>query len=163
MRDFVRRRDSWAGLLLLVVGLGAVLEGQSLSIGSLTDMGPGYFPTVLGVILACVGLAIAATASTVETAETASAEVVIALHDRIDPPDWRGIAAIVAGVVAFLVLGRYAGLIPATFACILVSALGDRVMSLRAALLLATIMTAVAVGLFHYGLQVQFPLLGMSR
>lgn len=161
MRDLVRRRDAWAGMLLLVVGLAVVLESRSLSVGSLTEMGPGYFPMVLGAILACIGLAVAATASAAEAASGAAST--LALHDRIMPPDWRGICAIVTGVVAFLVLGRYAGLIPATFACVLISALGDRVMSLRAALTLAVVMTAVAVGLFHYALQVQFPLLGPSR
>ena len=158
MRPLRRRRDVWAGLLLLVLGLATVGESRSLDIGTLTRMGPGYFPTVLGAVLALLGLAIALSAAPAGRAPLPGAEP--APHEEVPPPDWRGIGAIVLGIVAFLVLGRYAGLVPATFACVLLSAGGDRLMTPGAALVLAAAMTAVAVGLFHYALQVPFPLFG---
>lgn len=49
-------RDFWAGTLYILFGLGAVLIARSYPFGSATRMGPGYFPTVLGVILALLGL-----------------------------------------------------------------------------------------------------------
>jgi len=73
-------------------------------------------------------------------------------------PDWRGCGAIVIGVLSFIILGEYFGLGPATFVCVLISALGDRTMTLLGAFVLALAMTAVAAGLFVYLLQVQFPI-----
>ena len=58
MSAAMQRRDLYAGVLLILVGLGAVIEGRNHSIGSLTHMGAGYFPIVLGVILAGLGAVI---------------------------------------------------------------------------------------------------------
>ncbi|MEJ0045599.1 MAG: hypothetical protein WDN04_05275 [Rhodospirillales bacterium] len=41
-------------------------------------------------------------------------------------PEWRGWICIVASVLAFVVLGKYGGLLPATFAIVFIAALGDR-------------------------------------
>ncbi len=57
-----------------------------------------------------------------------------------------------------IVIGKWGGLVPATFAMILVAALGDRKNSVRSAFFLALGVTAAAVAIFHYGLQLQFPL-----
>ena len=47
-----RGRDYLGGVLMIALGLGAALEGSTYSIGSLSRMGPGFFPVALGVILA---------------------------------------------------------------------------------------------------------------
>jgi hypothetical protein len=73
-------------------------------------------------------------------------------------PDIRGAACIVCGVLAFLILGAYAGLVPATVGCVFVAALGDRSMSVRGAIVLSVGITVFTVALFVYGLNVQFPL-----
>jgi hypothetical protein len=49
-------KDFWAGTLYIVFGAGAVLIARSYPFGSATRMGPSYFPTILGVILALLGL-----------------------------------------------------------------------------------------------------------
>ena len=48
---------------MLLLGLGAILQGRNYSIGTLSRMGPGFFPVALGVILALAGVAIAISAS----------------------------------------------------------------------------------------------------
>jgi hypothetical protein len=57
-----------------------------------------------------------------------------------------------------VVLGQYGGLLPATFAVVFISALGDRQNTVKGAFLLSIVMCAVCVAVFWYGLQVQFPL-----
>jgi hypothetical protein len=53
-RDY---RDIVGGLLLVVLGLGfSWYAAEHYDLGSLRRMGPGMFPTVLGVALACLGL-----------------------------------------------------------------------------------------------------------
>ena len=79
-------------------------------------------------------------------------------HDEFGGAEWRGWGCIVLGVVSFLVLGTYGGLVPATFACVFISALGDRGGSVRESLGLACVVTIVGVILFYYLLKVQLPL-----
>ncbi|MBY5905457.1 tripartite tricarboxylate transporter TctB family protein [Rhizobium leguminosarum] len=56
MMKITNPKDFWAGTLYILFGLGAVLTARSYPFGSATRMGPGYFPTILGVILALLGL-----------------------------------------------------------------------------------------------------------
>jgi hypothetical protein len=116
-------------------------------------MEAGYFPVMLGVLLIALGLLIAGMAIRHRSAAPSVAAETFAL------PDWRGCSAIVGGVLCFIIIGAYFGLAPGTFLCVFISALGDRTATLRGAFTLAAIMTAIAVGLFAYALQVQFPIL----
>ena len=50
-------------------------------------------------------------------------------------------------------------MIPGTFACVFVSALGDRESTWLGSIILATVVTVFGVGLFSYFLQVPMPIL----
>src|SRR5712671_6251344 len=117
LRALVHKRDFYAGTLLIVLGCGAILEARENSVGTLMHMGPGFFPTALGVILLFLGVLIAGMS-------------LGSLHepDHILPenPQWWGWTCIIAGPVAFMILGEYGGMAPATFACVFISALGDK-------------------------------------
>jgi hypothetical protein len=73
-------------------------------------------------------------------------------------PEWRGWFCICASIVAFVVLGNYGGLLPASFATVFIAALGDRKNSLAAALALAAAMTLVCFVVFWWLLRLQLPL-----
>ncbi len=73
-------------------------------------------------------------------------------------PDLRGCACIILGVLAFLLLGKYGGLIPATFAIVFISALGDRSNTVKQAAILALAMCVIATVVFWWALQLQLPL-----
>src|SRR5918995_3415527 len=49
-------KDFWPGLMFVATGVGAVVIGRESSMGTATKMGPAYFPTVLGGLLAIIGL-----------------------------------------------------------------------------------------------------------
>ena len=74
-------------------------------------------------------------------------------------PSPRGWFCIVLSVLLFVGLARYAGLAPATFACVLVAALGDRDARPASTLLLASGVTVFGIAVFHYGLGVQLPII----
>ena len=159
-------KDKMAALLLMLLGLGAVLEGRSHSIGSLTQMGSGYFPVALGLILLGIGGLMLITASPVEEEKPLTAligadeqETAHLSLDHCPDPDLRGIVCIIASVIGFIILGHYFGLVPATFASVFIAAIGDRTATLREAVLLGLLMCVLAIGLFHYVLHIQFPLL----
>ena len=151
VQNLVRKRDFYAGGLIIFFGLVMALKGPGYRLGTLMHMGPGFLPTALGVILICLGIAIAGTALSLPEGED---EDILPEH-----PQWFGWLCILAGPVCFILFGSYFGLIPATFSCVFVSALGDRTSTLRGSLVLATIVTIFGVGLFSYLLQVPMPLL----
>lgn len=141
-------RDYYAGALMLAIGLGTGLLGNSYHIGSLSHMGPGFFPVALGALLALCGLAIAL-----------GAKAAVAQGDEPDrAPEWRGWICIAGGIGAFVLFGRYGGLLPATFSLVFISAMGDRDNTVKGALLLAAGLCAVCVAVFWWGLKMQFPL-----
>ena len=142
-------KDYYGGALMILLGLGAVLEGVSYDIGTLRHMGSGFFPTAVGVLLVITGVLIAI--------EGLGRKNVTARGEA--RPEWRGWLCILGGIVAFIVLGEYTGLLPATFAIVFISALGDRQNTVKVAALLALAMCVVAVVVFWWALQLQFPLL----
>jgi putative tricarboxylic transport membrane protein len=148
---FTWKRDYYAGGLMLLLGVGAAVTGSGYKFGSLARMGPGFMPVVLGVVLAFLGILIAGTA-------LASSEP----DDKKfmpDNPQWFGWACIIAGPIMFIILGHYGGMIPAIFACVFVSALGDKTATYKSSLILAAGVTVFGVLLFHYLLNIPFPLL----
>jgi hypothetical protein len=151
LRILAHKRDYYAGGLITLIGIGTVLEGRSLRVGTLTHMGPGFFPVMLGVALIAIGVLIAGSAVPALDGE----EWPIVLSR----PEWRGWACVIAGPLMFILFGAYGGLIPATFMCVFVSALGDRTATLKTSLLLAAAVTVFGVLLFHYVLRIPFPLL----
>lgn len=51
-------KDFWAGLMFMGFGLGFLMVAQSYRMGTAIRMGPGYFPSVLGAMLAVLGLVV---------------------------------------------------------------------------------------------------------
>jgi Tripartite tricarboxylate transporter TctB family len=54
-----RGKDFYSGLLFILVGGGFAWGSTAYQVGSAAQMGPGYFPLMLGVLLALVGFATA--------------------------------------------------------------------------------------------------------
>ena len=51
-------KDFWAGLMFIAFGLGFMFVAQNYAMGNAVRMGPAYFPTVLGGLLAVLGAAV---------------------------------------------------------------------------------------------------------
>jgi len=59
MKNFktsVQLKDFWSGVIFLTVGIAAVGFGRNHPMGTVMHMGPAYFPTLLGGLLALIGL-----------------------------------------------------------------------------------------------------------
>lgn len=59
-RQLLFDRDVICGLFFVALGGATVLYAQNYPLGTLTDMGPGYFPTILGGMLMFFGAIIGA-------------------------------------------------------------------------------------------------------
>ena len=145
-------RDYCGGALMFLLGVGAIGYGITYRMGTLSRMGPGFFPVSLGVILALAGLAIAVRARFAGREGAA----------KVLPPEWRGWACIALSIVAFVVLGKYAGMLPATFAIVFISALGDRDNTLLSAGVLGLGACVVCVVVFWWALSMPFALFGQG-
>jgi len=154
IRDLIGKRDFYAGGMMVLLGLGIALKGTTYRAGTLMHMGPGFLPTALGVLLVLLGIAIAAAglAPSVEGAE--KEESILPEH-----PQWWAWFCIIMSPVAFIFFGRYFGMIPATFSCVFVAALGDKNATWLGTIVLATVVTIFGVALFSYFLQVPMPIL----
>jgi hypothetical protein len=138
-------QDVLAGVLFLLVGLGAVAGARDYEMGTAMRMGPAYFPTVLGWILYGFGafLLLRGIARGGAVAATWG---------------WRPLAFVTLSILAFgFVITRF-GLIPALVAMFLVCAAAGREYRIREVLLLTAVMSAFAVGVFVYALKLPFQL-----
>jgi hypothetical protein len=52
------QKDFWAGVMFMAFGLFFAGFGTQYSIGTAIRIGPGYFPTALGVIVILLGIVI---------------------------------------------------------------------------------------------------------
>ncbi|NYT78686.1 tripartite tricarboxylate transporter TctB family protein [Alcaligenaceae bacterium] len=153
--EFNPRKFASGGLIILL-GMGTAIGSIDYSLGTLARMGPGYYPLMLGVLLAFLGLLIVATPDSPDEMMPSEDEADATAAKK--PSPIRPWVATVGAMLAFMLLGKYGGLVPATFAMIFIAAQGDKDNSLLASLLLGLGVTAFAVGVFYYGMQMQFPL-----
>ncbi len=146
-----RKRDFWAGVLMIAFGLVMSLKGPTYSVGTLMHMGPGFLPTALGVILIGLGIAISMQAVTVPGTED---------EDLLPAePQWFAWACILLSPVAFIIFGSLGGLAPATFMCVFVASLGDKKATWVGCLGLSALICVFGVLLFHFVLQIPMPVL----
>lgn len=153
LRELIGKRDFYAGGLMVLLGLGIALKGTTYRAGTLMHMGPGFMPTALGVILVLLGIAIAASAFSPSDDGHNDQNLLP------ENPQWFAWLCILASPICFIVFGRLFGMIPATFSCIFVAALGDKTATWLGTVVLSAVVTAFGVGLFSYFLQVPMPIL----
>ena len=145
------RKDHIGALLLVTMGAAIIIVGSRYPMGTLVNMGPGFIPVVLGIIMTTVGLVIGLLAKTRTPEERAEQ----ALRR---PPDLRGSVCILAASAAFIIFATYGGLVPATFMSVFIAALGDRENTWKSASILSAAMVVFGIIVFHFGLSVQMPL-----
>lgn len=126
------RRETIAGLVLTLVGLGAALHALSAyEFGALRRMGPGFFPAVIGLALAAIGLAMAAKG------------VRSAPPDALPPLAARPLVCTTLSIALFALLIEPAGLLIAAAALTLVVSIGDGRFSLKRAAALSAALTFI--------------------
>jgi uncharacterized membrane protein len=144
--DIRNNKDFWAGVMLIATGVAAVFIARSYPLGSAFRMGPGYFPSVLGGVLALFGL------------------VLLARSFRSDEQivgGWslRALIVLPLSFVLFGVLMDRAGFVPALAVLIFGSAAGGREFKFGEVALLTVVLTVLSVGIFIWGLGLPYPLL----
>ncbi len=141
------QKDFWAGLMFAAFGLFFAGFGTRYTFGSAARMGPGYFPTVLGIILIVLGTAIALGGLSPKAEET-----------RVQKFSWPTILLVLGAVVLFGVLLNTAGLVIALAAVVIVSSYASHEFGWQATLINTVVLIALCLAVFVYALSLQFPL-----
>jgi Tripartite tricarboxylate transporter TctB family len=156
----VANRDYWAGGLAAMTGVAAAWIGASYRVGHLDDMGPGFFPLWIGILLGATGISIvlwtwrnARRATGTGTPDDGGNNQV-----AVARPDLRGAACVIASLIVFHLMAERTGLIPTTVATVSIAALGDRTNTPVRILGLAAVMSVVAWVVFWWALHIQLPL-----
>ena len=108
--------DVLAGLFVIVIACLSLVQSLSLDMGSARNMGPGYFPFYIGLILFAVGVGLILSGR--RPAEEAPEFGTL--------PTLRSILLILAAVISFALLIERFGMLPATAAAVFLGTLADR-------------------------------------
>lgn len=137
------------GCALLFVGLAALLgyNALQLTIGRASEMGPGYFPLALAIVLGVLGLALAAQSLRVA-------------GPRLARFEWRGFVLVTLALVAFAATITRLGFVPAVLATTVLATAASRVIRLRTAIVLAVVLLAFCWTVFVVGLGLPVRLFG---
>ena len=149
------QKDFFSGLMFLIIGGLFAVGAYNYGMGDGARMGPGYFPRLLGIILAIIGAVVTFKALTVETVG----------GDKIGKWAWRPLFYIIAANLTFgILLGGLPsiklpamGLIIAIYALTIIAAkAGDR-FKLKENVILATILAVGSYLAFIVLLKLQIP------
>jgi predicted outer membrane lipoprotein len=149
------QKDFFSGLMFAVIGGGFAWGATSYSVGTGARMGPGYFPLLLGILLAVLGC-FTIFYSLVEHTEDG---------DKVGKFVWRPIVYVLGANVAFGILlaglpslGLPAmGLIIAIFALVVIASKAGDSFKLTEVLLLATVLSIGSYLAFIVLLKLQMP------
>ena len=146
MNRIANNADFWAGVMFILFGAAAVYMSRDYPMGSAMRMGPGYFPTYLGILMILFGLGI-------------GAKGILKGSDEIGPWAFKPIIVLSLGVLAFGFLIEKVGFVPSLIALIVITSLSGREKIRWLEVLLVTIvLVAGAVGVFIYGIGLPYQL-----
>lgn len=139
-RDY---QDIAGGLLLTALGVFVALYSNQYDMGTPARMGPGFFPRVLGWILAVLGVLIALPA-----------------FFRAGPPvkvQWTNAVCVLGSIVVFAATLRPAGILLATFIAAFVASLADKEITWKGRVYVSLGVAVVTWGVFIFGLSMRLP------
>ncbi|MCC6210608.1 MAG: tripartite tricarboxylate transporter TctB family protein [Burkholderiales bacterium] len=139
-------RDFWAGLMFIAFGLFFLLVAQfNYQMGSAVRMGPGYFPSVLGAILAVLGGIVLFNSFLI------AGTPVPKFH-------FRPVIFVLISGLAFAYLLKPLGLVLATIALVFISAYGGHEFRWKEVAILSAVLVIFSVVVFVKGLTLPFPI-----
>ena len=149
------QKDFFSGLMFAIIGGGFAWGATNYSIGTGARMGPGYFPLLLGILLAALG-AFTVFYSLIEHTEDG---------DKIGTFAWRPIIYILGANVIFgiLLAGLPSlglppmGLIAAIYALTIIASKAGDVFNFKEVLMLATFLSVLSYLAFIKLLSLQMP------
>jgi putative tricarboxylic transport membrane protein len=130
-------KDFWSGVLFIAFGCAGLWFGRDFPVGTLSRMGPGFFPVMMSAALMVTGALLVARSLVVG-------------GDPIEPIAFWPQLLIIAAIVAFGLLIERVGLAVSVIAVAVISGVAARGLRWFELAGLALAMSAVSVALFVY-------------
>jgi hypothetical protein len=140
-------KDFWTGLIYIFFGVSTILIARGYSMGTAVKMGPAYFPTILGGLLAAIG-AIAVIRS------------FIVPGTPITAFSFKGLILVSVSTLVFGFVVRGAGLAVALPLLVVISAVASTRFRWRPTLIMAAGLTISCILVFLKGLGIPLPIIG---
>ncbi len=134
-----------SGGVLLAVGLVMLIFAWGYPVGSVTQMGPGFIPRVVSLLICALAAGIIVIDVTTPNLESAGR-----MH-------WRGLVFVAAAITVFAVLIDFVGLIPSVFLAVAVSMFADDKAKPLSVLIYASLATLGGWLLFVVTLELPIP------
>jgi flagellar motor component MotA len=152
------QKDFLSGLMFMIVGASFAIGATNFDVGTAARMGPGYFPLLLGIVLALLGVVI--TLQSLRGPEQPGGGKVGAIA-------WRQLIFILGANLLFgiLLVGLpsiglpHMGMIVATYGLVIMAGYARPKHKLKESIVLATFLAAGSYVAFVYALNLQFPVL----
>ena len=136
------QKDFFTGLMFMLVGVAFAWGATNYNVGTGARMGPGYFPLVLGVLMAILGVVISVKATVLKTAD----------GDKIGKWAWKPLFFIIAANLVFgVMLGGLPsiklpamGLILGIYALTFIASLAGDEFNFKAVFILATVLSIMS-------------------
>ncbi len=149
------QKDFFSGLMFLGVGAAFAWGATTYTVGSGARMGPGYFPLMLGILLAILGAVIVFESLVVETED----------GEKIGSWAWKPLTFIIAANLVFgLALGGLPsikipalGMIAGIYALTFIASLAGDEFKVKEVVILATVLSILSYLAFVVLLKLQFP------
>lgn len=137
----------YSGLLFLILGILFSSWATSYSIGVASNMGPGYFPFMLGILLAILGVV-----NLLKSIVTKETKIPATLA-------WRPLTLILLANVLFGLLLPLMGLVVSVFVLVVISSYAMQGTQIKETLILATVLSVVGCIVFVWALNMPMPVL----
>ncbi|MCC6888403.1 MAG: tripartite tricarboxylate transporter TctB family protein [Hyphomicrobiales bacterium] len=129
------QKDFWCGALFVALGVAFVMVARNYRLGTAARMGPGFFPTWLGAVLAGLGLMLAVPA--------------LWRHgERFERLPLRPLLTILTAIAVFALLLQPLGFVLAAVVMIVLCSFADPEQRLVETAGLAILLTAFSVAIF---------------
>ena len=140
------RRDFWSGIMFAALGIALVIFSQEYQMGTPARMGPGFFPTMLGALLALLGLAVVWRSMAIDSEET-----------RLERIGWRELIRILSAILLFALALPYLGMVVSIVLLVGVGASASHEFHWKETLASTVVLLALSWLVFVRGLELQFP------
>jgi uncharacterized membrane protein HdeD (DUF308 family) len=141
------QKDFWAGVMFVAFGAFFTGFGAQYTLGTAASMGPGFFPTALGIALILLGIVVAVGGLSAK-----------ATPEKIDRFAWSTLFLILGPIALFGLLLDTLGLVLCLAMLVAVSSYASHEFSWKATLGNAVVLIALSLLVFVYALKLQFQL-----
>lgn len=153
MNSFFKNKDLLAGLMFIVIGVVFFVGAYNYQMGTAARMGPGYFPRILGGVMAVLGVIVAGIGLK-NQAQWAATEGI--------GWTWKPVIILTVAVVLFGAALQPLGMVIAIILLTIISGIAAHDKNYRELAIITAIMCLFCAAVFVWGLKLQMKLFPWS-